>query len=127
MRAQSCKEDHLRFVDLQLGKRVRLSRMLREISQEALGKKIGVSFQQVHKYETAESRVPASRLLQIAHALDVPVQFFFEGLERHTNSHPLSFLTPEQVSLLLCFRDLSPCQVELFQRILSCLGKKKKI
>ena len=126
MRAQPSFEDDLNLVDIQLGKRVRLSRMLREISQEALGKEIGVSFQQIHKYETAQSRVSASRLLQIAQALDVPVQFFFEGLEECTGRQNLSFLTPEQVNLLLCFRELPPLQIEMFQRILNCLGKKKK-
>ena len=126
MRAQPYVEDDLNLVDVQLGKRVRLSRMLREVSQETLGKEIGVSFQQIHKYETAQSRVSASRLLQIAQVLDVPVQFFFEGLEEPKDSHQLSFLTPEQVNLLLCFRELSPLQIEMFQRILSCLGKKKK-
>lgn len=125
MHAQFSRESDIDVADVQLGKRVRLSRTLREVSQETLAKAIGVSFQQVHKYETAASRVPASRLLQIAYVLDVPVQFFFEGLEKRGDDHYLSFLTPEQVKLLLCFRELPSHQMEVLVRVLNCLGKKK--
>ena len=65
--------------DLELGKRVRLRRVELGISQSELADKLGVSFQQVQKYEKGVNRVGASRLQQIATALDVPVTFFFDG------------------------------------------------
>ena len=65
-------------VDQHVGSRVRLRRMLLGMSQEQLGQSIGITFQQVQKYEKGVNRIGASRLFQISEILDVPVQFFFE-------------------------------------------------
>jgi len=65
--------------DIELGKRIRLRRVEQRISQAELGDKLGVSFQQVQKYEKGVNRVGAARLQQIATALDVPVTFFYDG------------------------------------------------
>jgi len=65
-------------VDQHVGSRVRLRRMLLGMSQERLGESMGLTFQQVQKYEKGVNRVGASRLFQISKILDVPVQFFFE-------------------------------------------------
>ena len=65
-------------VDTHVGSRVRLRRMLLGISQERLGESMGLTFQQVQKYEKGVNRIGASRLFQISKILDVPVQFFFE-------------------------------------------------
>jgi transcriptional regulator with XRE-family HTH domain len=65
--------------DIELGKRIRLRRVEQKISQAELGDKLGVSFQQVQKYEKGVNRVGAARLQQIATALDVPVTFFYDG------------------------------------------------
>ena len=70
------KKPHL--VDQHVGSRVRLRRMLLGMSQERLGESIGITFQQVQKYEKGVNRIGASRLLQISEILDVPVEFFFE-------------------------------------------------
>lgn len=64
--------------DTELGKRIRLRRVEMKISQAELGDKLGVSFQQVQKYEKGVNRVGASRLTQIAEALQVPVMFFYQ-------------------------------------------------
>jgi transcriptional regulator with XRE-family HTH domain len=64
--------------DIELGKRVRLRRVEMKISQSELADKLGVSFQQVQKYEKGVNRVGAARLQQVATALDVPVTFFFD-------------------------------------------------
>lgn len=66
--------------DIELGKRVRLLRIDKGLSQQALGEKIGVSFQQVQKYEKGDNRVGVARLQQIALALDVPVTAFYEDI-----------------------------------------------
>jgi transcriptional regulator with XRE-family HTH domain len=65
-------------IDTHVGSRVRLRRMLLGMSQERLGDSMGLTFQQVQKYEKGVNRIGASRLFQISKILDVPVQFFFE-------------------------------------------------
>jgi len=67
-------------VDIHVGSRVRLRRQLLKMSQEKLGDQLGVTFQQVQKYERGANRVGASRLWRIAQVMDVPVSFFYEGL-----------------------------------------------
>lgn len=67
-------------VDIHVGTRVRLRRQVMKMSQEKLGDELGVTFQQVQKYERGANRVGASRLWKMAQVLGVPVNFFFEGL-----------------------------------------------
>jgi transcriptional regulator with XRE-family HTH domain len=66
-------------IDKHVGARVRMRRMMLNMSQEKLGDALGLTFQQVQKYEKGTNRIGASRLQQIAHILQVPVSFFFEG------------------------------------------------
>jgi transcriptional regulator with XRE-family HTH domain len=66
-------------IDKHVGSRVRMRRMMLSMSQEKLGDALDLTFQQVHKYEKGTNRIGASRLQQIAHILQVPVEFFFEG------------------------------------------------
>ena len=68
-------------VDGHVGKRVRHRRWMVGMTQQQLAEKVGIKFQQIQKYETGMNRVSASRLWDIAEALEVPVSFFFEGLE----------------------------------------------
>jgi transcriptional regulator with XRE-family HTH domain len=65
--------------DKHVGSRVRMRRMMLGMSQEKLGNALGLTFQQVQKYEKGTNRIGASRLQQIAHIVQVPVSFFFEG------------------------------------------------
>ena len=67
--------------DFELGMRIRLRRVEMKISQSELADEIGVTFQQVQKYEKGVNRVGAARLQQIATALDVPVTFFFDDVD----------------------------------------------
>jgi transcriptional regulator with XRE-family HTH domain len=66
-------------IDRHVGTRVRMRRMLAGVSQEKLGDALGLTFQQVQKYEKGTNRISASRLQQIAKMLEVPVSFFFDG------------------------------------------------
>ena len=68
-------------VDVHVGKRVRHRRWLIGMTQQQLAERVGIKFQQIQKYETGANRISASRLWDIADALEVPVSFFFEGLE----------------------------------------------
>ncbi len=70
-----------RSVDLHVGMRLRLRRTIAGMSQVRLAEVLGISFQQIQKYEQATSRISASRLHDLSKALDVPVDFFFDGID----------------------------------------------
>lgn len=67
-------------IDVQVGNRVRIRRMLIGMSQERLGDMLGLTFQQVQKYEKGVNRIGAGRLYEVARILNVPVDFFYEGI-----------------------------------------------
>ena len=67
-------------VDVHVGKRVRHRRWMVGMTQQQLADQVGIKFQQIQKYETGMNRISASRLWDIAAALDAPISFFFEGL-----------------------------------------------
>ncbi len=73
-------------VDVHVGSRVRLRRTLLGLSQEKLGKAVSLTFQQIQKYERGANRIGSSRLFHLAQILDVPISFFFEGLEENAAS-----------------------------------------
>ena len=73
-------------VDLHVGKRIRQRRWLVGMTQQQLAEQVGIKFQQVQKYETGANRVSASRLWDISEAMDVPVNFFFEGIENEVTA-----------------------------------------
>ena len=88
-------------VDLILGRNIRVRRVMKGISQTALASKIGVTFQQVQKYEGGANRVSASRLSRIAQVLDAPVGVFFDGgpnerKEAQKGHSPLALLSEPQ-------------------------------
>ncbi|WP_184438129.1 helix-turn-helix domain-containing protein, partial [Roseospira goensis] len=68
-------------LDIHVGQRLRLRRTMLRRSQDSLARALGVSFQQVQKYERGTNRLGASRLFDVARCLGVPVSFFFEGLD----------------------------------------------
>src|SRR4030042_2052483 len=67
-------------IDVHVGARVRLRRMILGMSQEKLGDSLGLTFQQVQKYEKGTNRIGASRLFDLSQVFGVPVQFFYEEL-----------------------------------------------
>ena len=69
-------------IDVHVGLRVRLRRRIRDVSQAVLADMIGISHQQMHKCERGYNRISAGRLYQLSEALDVPISFFFEGIEQ---------------------------------------------
>ena len=74
------RESRLSPIDVHVGSRVRLRRMLLGMSQERLGDALGLTFQQVQKYERGVNRVSASRLFDLSRVLDVPISFFFDDM-----------------------------------------------
>ena len=74
-------------IDKHVGSRVRMRRMMLSMSQEKLGDALGLTFQQVQKYEKGTNRISASRLQQMSNILQVPVPFFFEGAPHVPGQH----------------------------------------
>lgn len=79
-------------IDVHVGSRIRLRRNMLGLSQERLGESLGITFQQIQKYEKGTNRVGASRLQAIASILNTPVSFFFEGAvdDENTNAAGVS-------------------------------------
>jgi transcriptional regulator with XRE-family HTH domain len=97
-------------IDVHVGSRVRFRRMLLGMSQEKLGQKLGLTFQQVQKYEKGINRIGASRLFELSRVLGVPVQFFYDDApgsgsaptatpgfaDRPSDSHVFEFLSSRE-------------------------------
>jgi transcriptional regulator with XRE-family HTH domain len=95
-------------IDRHVGSRVRMRRMMLGMSQEKLGDALGLTFQQVQKYEKGANRIGASRLQQISQILQVPVSFFFEGAPSQRTDRPEGFAeapSPAYVSDFLATSD----------------------
>lgn len=91
-----CKTDPPNPIDVHVGSRMRLRRTLLGMSQVKLGEAIGLTFQQVQKYERGANRIGASRLFDLSQVLDVPVSFFFDAMALDTSggSPSLGELSP---------------------------------
>lgn len=95
-------------MDVHVGSRVRLRRMVIGMSQEKLGERMGLTFQQIQKYEKGTNRIGASRLFQLSQIMDVPVQFFFEDapasmMGRPANVSAAGFAESKTEAFLLDF------------------------
>ncbi|GIT90771.1 transcriptional regulator [Jannaschia sp. AI_61] len=89
-------------VDVHVGKRIRHRRWMVGTTQQQLAEAVGIKFQQIQKYETGTNRVSASRLWDIAQALEVNVAHFFEGLENgETDASTEDFLTDKEAMELI--------------------------
>ena len=85
-------------IDVHVGSRVRLRRMMLSMSQERLGESLGITFQQIQKYEKGTNRIGASRLQHIARVLSVPVSYFFEDAPVPVDANASSTGISEQAS-----------------------------
>ena len=86
-------------VDVHVGQRVRQRRWMIGMTQQQLAAKVGIKFQQIQKYETGANRISASRLWDIADALEVPVSFFFEGLDHAAGMAPAADMMADKEAL----------------------------
>lgn len=111
-------------IDIHVGSRIRLRRTMLGMSQEKLGEQLGITFQQVQKYEKGTNRVGASRLQRISAVLGVPVSFFFEdapgeddegaagGLRENSSAYVVNFLSSaEGLQLTRAFMKISNVKV----------------
>ena len=109
-------------IDKFVGARLRLRRKLLSFSQAHMGKVVGVTFQQIQKYEKGTSRIAAARLWSLAQALNVPVSFFFDGLDTSIPPREILISDTEQ-RLCLALRNLSGAQQQcLFALVLTFSG-----
>jgi transcriptional regulator with XRE-family HTH domain len=90
-------------IDIHVGSRVRLRRMMLSMSQEKLGESLGITFQQIQKYEKGTNRIGASRLQHIARVLSVPVAFFFEDAPGLPADAPTGMGEQNQTSYVVDF------------------------
>lgn len=104
-------------VDVQVGKNIRSSRWLKGMNQHELAGQIGVTFQQLQKYESGVNRVSASRLWEIARALNVAIECLFAGTEadeadetQESGANRQIFDDRESVDLILSYRAIPPNQ-----------------
>ncbi len=81
----------LKLVDEYIGARIRIRRNLLGMSQDQLAQMLGISFQQLQKYEKGNNRIAASRIWQLSKALNVSVSYFFEGIERNLSYKGITF------------------------------------
>lgn len=111
-RRRTVREDGPDPIDIHVGRRLREARILAHASQEELGAMIGVSFQAIHKYETGENRLSASRMLRAAKALSTSLTFFFEGVEDDAPaSPPAGAFTPSELELIRQYRNITDDQM----------------
>ena len=110
----------LNLIDAHVGKRIRLRRLLAGINQAELAQRMGITLQQVHRYECGVNRVGASRLFDLARLLDVPIAYFFDEMGRDAvraaPQSPLASATSavsdlpmkrEMLELIRAFRDIA--------------------
>jgi transcriptional regulator with XRE-family HTH domain len=90
-------------IDIHVGSRVRLRRMMLGMSQERLGENLGITFQQIQKYEKGTNRIGASRLQHIARVLSMPVSYFFEGAPGIAAAPPEGLQDPPATNFVVDF------------------------
>ena len=93
-------------VDAHVGARVRLRRKMLGLSQEKLAQALGLTFQQIQKYELGANRIAASRLWDLSNVLDVPLSFFYDGIEsdiRSVRPEPIECTDPMREPAILAF------------------------
>ncbi|ATO56822.1 helix-turn-helix domain-containing protein [Bartonella sp. 1-1C] len=107
-------------MDIYVGTRIRLRRNILGLTQEKLGEKLGITFQQIQKYEKGTNRVGASRLQAIAEIMDVPVSYFFdkgisiqslEGFTESDNNFIDFCSSSEGIQLMRAFTNISDAKV----------------
>ncbi|WP_375639404.1 MULTISPECIES: helix-turn-helix domain-containing protein [unclassified Bartonella] len=104
------------FIDILIGKRIRHRRISIGLSQKALGSHLGVSFQQIQKYEKGLNRVSVGYLLKIAQKLDIPISFFYADIATKEDlptketllHHDQYTYSEKEHTLLKNFRELQP-------------------
>lgn len=122
-RRHTAKEHGPDPIDVHVGRQLRLARELAGLTQTDIGKKLGMSFQVVQKYEQGEIRVSASRLFQLSVLMDKPVAYFFEGFEVGAESQ--NEMRRDEIDLVRAFRLIRSQELrQCLQRLLREIGSE---
>jgi len=128
MMSRHAPPDGPHYIDRLVGKRIRQRRIEAGISQEGLGRAVGVSFQQIQKYENASNRVTASIIYEIARVLCVTPEYFFPpGLRRSELSSPEPMVMDETLELALLLARLGQTERRTILDLIRGLGRAKDI
>ncbi|ACS51942.1 transcriptional regulator [Bartonella grahamii as4aup] len=109
-------------IDLFIGKKIRLKRKMLKMSQTTLGQHLGVTFQQIQKYEKGLNRVSAGRLMEISDILNVPITFFYADIitkQQPPYHHDEIASSTEEYLLLKRFRTLTTVKKKAFLQLIS--------
>lgn len=114
-------------IDIHVGHRIRQQRTLRGMSQEKLGHAVGLTFQQIQKYERGDNRVGSSRLWEFSQILEVPVSFFFEGCdqqaEREKNNMGDKLMRRETLELVRAYYKIQQPERKKLSELIKAMGK----
>ena len=113
-------------VDIHVGTRIRRRRVLLGLSQEKLAQAIGLTFQQLQKYERGHNRISASRLYELAQLFDVPASYFYEGMEagKGAPSHDETLTTRETLELVKAYYKITdPAVRDSIRRLVQAAAK----
>lgn len=119
-------------IDFHVGGRIRERRVLLGISQEKLAADLGLTFQQVQKYERGANRASASRLFQLAHILEVPITWFFDGVSlpkssnRETDDISELLGTPETIRFVRAYYRITDATIRRQVRQLASIMAEEK-
>lgn len=104
-------------VDVHVGNRIRLRRTILGYSQQFMARKLGLTFQQVQKYEKGCNRVGASRLWDISRVLKVPMDFFFEDMDKSVESQsPMMLMMPDNEEASMLSEDVDDMDLDPMKR-----------
>lgn len=111
-------------IDKKVGENLLKFRLFRGMTQETLADAVGVTFQQIQKYEKGRNRVSVSRLWRLSHELGIPVAEFYDGIDGAPGSDALK-LTPEQLALIKKYDMLREPQKRALQHYIRCLCARR--
>ncbi|WP_375625358.1 helix-turn-helix domain-containing protein [Bartonella sp. MU37NMGALS] len=116
------KDKNPHFNDISIGRKIRFKRTMIGMSQKQLGSQLGVTFQQIQKYEKGSNRIGAGRLQEIADILNVPISFFYADLSTKENVSTCDdeIGSKEEQVLLKSFRELKPKKQKAILRLIFC-------
>lgn len=125
------KSEQETLFDIHIGSQIRFHRILMGMSQEKLGKALGVTFQQVQKMEKGSNRIGSGRLFLLSEIFDVPVSFFFDGIAEkikddtaQNNGHPLAEFTKRStLEFMKDFVKMTDDQKKAVHSIVKVIGK----
>ncbi|MDD9919621.1 MAG: helix-turn-helix transcriptional regulator [Alphaproteobacteria bacterium] len=113
-------------IDIHVGQRLKQQRKLQGISQESLAKQLGITFQQIQKYENGNNHISARKLYELSQILKTPIQFFFENYQKSPQlSEKPSNITTKELTFIKNFRELAPAQKQAFTSLISKLINEK--